>query len=302
MRIFNTLEDVKLNNNTSVALGAFDGLHLGHRKVIESVIGCGFSPSVFTFSEDPSKSLHGETEYLLTHEDKVSTLEEMGVENLFSVNFDSVKSLSSEEFFHDILMDKLHAKVIACGNDFRFGKFAKGDVKLLEKLCMENDVELKVVDPAMMNGEVISSTLIREALKNGDSLLAGKMLGRAFGFTSEVVTGNKLGRTIGIPTINQPLPEGFVKPKFGVYAVLVHIGGSTYWGVCNIGVKPTVGVYLPLAETWIGDFEGDVYGEKVKLEVFDFIRPERKFDSLEELRDEIKRNAVVARKKLKNRI
>ena len=296
MQIYTSLDSInKQKKTTAVALGAFDGLHLGHQKVINQVIGLNFEPSVFTFSEDPSKSLSGKTEYLMTQEDKLSTLELMGVENLFDVNFSDVKDLSPEEFFYDVLLDKCAVGMISCGDDFRFGKKAKGDVTLLKELCEKNGIKLKICPPVMLENEVIHSTRIRTALKEGNARLAEKLLGRPFGFTLEVIKGNALGRTIGIPTINQRLPDGFVLPKFGVYAALVHIDGKIFFGTCDIGVKPTVGSDIPLAETWIADFSGDLYGKKLKLDILDFIRPEKKFDSLDDLRDEIKRNAVVSK-------
>ncbi len=295
MQIYRELNGIsKKNKSTSVALGAFDGLHLGHQKVISQVLDGNFEPSVFTFSEDPSKVLSGKTEYLMTEEDKILELEKMGIENIFDISFSSVRDLTPEEFFFDVLLGGCGVGMISCGDDFRFGKKAAGDVTLLKKLCEENGIILKICPPVMLGDAVIHSSAIRLALKNGDAVTAEKMLGRPFGFTLEVIHGNSLGRTIGIPTINQKLPEGFVLPKFGVYAAIVHIDGKKYHGTCNIGVKPTVGSSVPLAETWIADFTGDLYARKLRLDVLDFIRPEKKFSSLGELKAEIERNSVEA--------
>lgn len=296
MKKFTDLNKMQLKENTAVALGAFDGLHLGHRAVISKVRGTQFVPSVFTFIEDPSKLLEGGTEYIMTRQDKEYELSEMGIINLFSVNFDEIKNMSAEEFFTRILIEKCRAKVISCGENFRFGHKADGDIKCLHELCERYEVELRVTPPVTLDGETVSSTCVREALRRGDMMKAARLLGRPFGFTLPVVTGNQIGRTLGTPTINQVLPEGFVKPRFGVYAAIVHIGKNRHWGVCNIGTKPTVGKYDPLAETWIGEFSGDLYGNDLKLEILDFIRPERKFGSLDELKQEIEKNAEAAKK------
>ena len=295
MNIYNETTDIKIEKASAVALGAFDGLHLGHMKVIGEAVRSRFEPSVFTFEEDPSKFTKGRAEYLITKEDKLKALEKSGVRNLFSFDFQKIRELPPERFFTEILIGKCRAAMLTCGENFRFGKGAAGDTQLLEKLCRENGVTLKICDPVNLQGEIISSTGIRAALKNGDVKAANRMLGHHFYFTQPVIGGNRIGRTLGTPTINQLLPEGFVKPKFGVYAALVDIDGDKHWGVANIGTKPTVGKYDPLSETWIGEFKGDLYGRKIRIELLDFIREEKKFDSLDALKAEIMRNAEIAR-------
>lgn len=240
--------------------------------------------------------LEGKTEYLMTQEDKRESLEKLGIRNLFQVDFASVKDMDPEQFFCEILVGRCNAAMLTCGEDFRFGKGAEGDIRLLEKLCRKEGIQLKVCPPAMEDGVVISSTEIRLALKNGEIQRANRMLGHAFGFTLPVSTGNRIGRTLGTPTINQWLPEGFIRPKFGVYAAVVFLKGEYHWGVANIGTKPTIGKYDPLAETWIGEFSGDLYGKRIRLELLGFLREEKKFNSLEELKAEILKNAEEARK------
>lgn len=300
MKIFREIEKLNTEKGTAVALGAFDGLHLGHQAVIAAATGSGYTPAVFTFEEDPSELLEDMAEYLLTREDKHRELEKMGVELLLSVDFKAMRSMEAEEFFEEVLLKACGAKLVACGADFRFGRLARGNVKLLRKLCDEHGIELRVVDTVTVDGLQVSSTAIREALHDGDVALAEKLLGRPFCFTLPVSGGNRIGRTLGTPTVNQVLPLSFIKPLFGVYAAIVHVDGRKHWGVCNIGIKPTVGKYDPLAETWIGEFSGDLYGRELKLELVGFIRPERKFDSLEELKDEIVRNAETARNMAEN--
>ena len=157
-------------------------------------------------------------------------------------------------------------------------------------------MELSVTPPVSVAGETVSSTRIRACLEQGDVQQAGQLLGRPFGYDFEVTHGRQLGRTWGTPTINQPFPAGYVLPRFGVYASLVEVEGQKYYGVTNIGVKPTVGSDCALSETWIPEFSGDLYGKKVPVELLDFIRPERKFDSLDQLKNEILENGVLARK------
>lgn len=155
---------------------------------------------------------------------------------------------------------------------------------------------LHVVDTVCYKGERVSATRIRDAVERGEMADAAAMLGRPFGFEFEVVHGNRIGRTIGTPTINQHFPEHFILPRFGVYASCVHIGGRTYCGVTNVGVKPTVGSDRALSETWIPDFSGDLYGKTLRLELLAFIRDEKKFANLDALKAEIRRNEKQARK------
>ena len=166
---------------------------------------------------------------------------------------------------------------------------------MLKAFCAENGIQLHLTSSVLYNGERVSATRIRAALTSGEIETANAMLGRPFGFAFEVVPGNRLGRTIGIPTINQAFPDKFVLPRFGVYASAVYTEGSVYCGVTNVGVKPTVGSDHALSETWILDFDGDLYGKTLRLELLGFIRDERKFENLEALRGEIQNNAVTAR-------
>ncbi|MEG1427554.1 MAG: riboflavin biosynthesis protein RibF [Oscillospiraceae bacterium] len=286
------------NENTAVALGAFDGLHPGHAAVIKEAVQKkkeGLVPSILTFTENPSKILTGKTAYLLAEEDKNAILREWGVERIFALDFSVVRELSPEEFFRKILLERCRAKTVVSGENFHFGKDARGDVVLLRQLCTQNGVEFIAVPPCTFLGAAISSTRIRAALGEGNIGLANQLLGRRFGFAFTVVEGNRIGRTLGTPTINQQLPQGFVKPKFGVYASLVTVDGRTLCGVTNIGVKPTVGKYDPLSETWIPDFYQDMYGQNIRVELLAFIRSEKKFDSLQKLCEEIRENAEKAR-------
>ena len=281
----------------AAALGSFDGLHLGHRQVIGNTLSApGLRPAVITFQQNPSVSLQKKPVPLLTTtEQKLALLEEMGVEVVYLLPFDRIRDMEPEDFV-EALYRVCRVRALSCGFNFRFGKKGRGDAGLLKELCREKGMELSVTPPVSVAGETVSSTRIRACLEQGDVQQAGQLLGRPFGYDFEVTHGRQLGRTWGTPTINQPFPAGYVLPRFGVYASLVEVEGQKYYGVTNIGVKPTVGSDCALSETWIPEFSGDLYGKKVPVELLDFIRPERKFDSLDQLKNEILENGVLARK------
>ena len=281
----------------AAALGSFDGLHLGHRQVIGNTLSApGLRPAVITFQQNPSVSLQKKPVPLLTtNEQKLALLEEMGVEVVYLLSFEQIRDMEPEDFV-EALYRVCRVRALSCGFNFRFGKNGRGDAGLLKELCREKGIELSVTPPVSVAGETVSSTRIRACLEQGDVQQAGQLLGRPFGYDFEVTHGRQLGRTWGTPTINQPFPQGYVLPRFGVYASLVEVEGQKYYGVTNIGVKPTVGSDCALSETWIPEFSGDLYGEKVPVELLDFIRPERKFDSLDQLKNEILENGVLARK------
>ena len=281
----------------AAALGSFDGLHLGHRQVIGNALSVpGLRPAVITFQQNPSVSLQKKPVPLLTtNEQKLALLKEMGVEVVYLLPFDRIRDMEPEDFV-EALYRVCRVRALSCGFNFRFGKNGRGDAGLLKELCREKGIELSVTPPVSVAGETVSSTRIRACLEQGDVQQAGQLLGRPFGYDFEVTHGRQLGRTWGTPTINQPFPAGYVLPRFGVYASLVEVEGQKYYGVTNIGVKPTVGSDCALSETWIPEFSGDLYGKKVPVELLDFIRPERKFDSLDQLKNEILENGVLARK------
>lgn len=280
----------------AAALGSFDGLHLGHRQVIGNTLSTpGLCPAVITFQQNPSVCLQKKPVPLLTtNEQKLALLEEMGVEVVYLLPFDQIRNMEPEDFV-DTLYEVCRVRKLSCGFNFRFGKSGRGNASLLETLCRQKGIELCVAPPVSIAGEPVSSTRIRACLEQGDVQQAGQLLGRPFGYNFTVTHGRQLGRTWGTPTINQPFPAGYIMPRFGVYASLVEVDGKKYYGVTNIGVKPTVGSDCVSSETWIPEFSGNLYGKKVPVELLDFIRPERKFDNLEELKNEILKNSVMAR-------
>ena len=290
MRWIETLEDIREEGPCALALGSFDGLHRGHMAVIRAACQWQWEPGAFTFPCSPAGGSG-----VVTPRDKRKLLEAAGLKRVYSIPFAQVRDIEAEDFVRRILVGKCQAKALCCGEDFRFGRGAAGDVALLARLCGELGLELRVVPPVLEGGEKVSSTRIRAAVEAGDIPLANRLLGRPFGFSLEVIHGNHIGTGLGTPTINQALPEGFVLPRFGVYASWVRIDGRCYYGVTNIGVKPTVGSDRVLAETWMPEFSGDLYDKRVRVFLVAFIRPERKFGSLEELKEEIGRNARQAK-------
>lgn len=287
--------------NTSVALGFFDGLHIGHRKVInEAVQGRenGLVPICFTFAQSPKSVLSGQPqEALMSVENKKAVLAEIGIEHLYMCDFKSVVDMPAREFAEEMLIKTLKAKKLCCGFNYTFGKNGEGNTKMLEEICKENGIELKVLPPVTEKEGVVSSTLIRELIKDGKVRRANELLSSDFGFSGEVVHGQHLGRELGTPTLNQALHDELVVPKFGVYASCVTLDdGRKFCGVTNIGVKPTVGIFAPLCETWMPDYEGEeLYGKTVDVRLIDFIRGEKKFSSLDELKKAIFDNAKTAK-------
>lgn len=272
-------------NNTSVALGQFDGLHIGHKAVILAAKKEGLQTAVLTFKRGTLKK--GDDRFLTTDAQRESIFAEYGVELLCEPDFSEIRGLTAEEFVDDILVDKLGAKHVVCGFNYHFGCGASGNAEILKKLCAERNIQCTVIPAVEINGRSVSSSSIRGYLDEGDAESAAKMLGRPFSYDFEVIGGRRLGRTLGTPTINQMFPEGFICPKYGVYAAVAEVGGKKYCAVTNIGVKPTVGSDKPLSETWICDYNGDLYGQHIKVSLSKYLRPEQKFPSIEALREAI---------------
>ena len=278
-----------LSNRTSVSLGIFDGVHIGHRAILKAAEDerkGGLETAVFTFLCG-TVTTKSDTGLIYPDEIKRQILNDLGVDYLFSPEFSMLKDLSAEEFFYKILIKKMGARVVCCGEDFRFGKEASAGVKELKSLCKDSKVKLNVISPVMYKGQAVSSTRIKRALITGDLKSANKMLSCDFGYCEKVVHGRELGRTLDFPTINQQIPSGTVIPKFGVYLTEVFLDGKKYRGVSNIGVKPTVGTKKPLIETHILNFCGNLYGKQIRVNLKKFMREEVKFDSISQLKIQV---------------
>lgn len=283
---------------TACALGLFDGVHKGHQLIIANAVKkakeIGGRAAVFSFRTNTitSKGHDGRLEMLMSDRQKQKKMAYVGVDYIYSPDFDYLKGMSPEVFVKEILADKLNCAAAVCGTDFTFGKGAAGNAEVLTEIGKKYDIEVIVIPPLLQDGEIISSTEIRKCIREGNISRANSMLGSPFSFELEVEHGFKRGQSWGFPTINQKIPKGRVTPKFGVYASKVFIDGKEYTGVTNIGLKPTVreNITSPLAETFIVDFDGNLYGRTLKVELYEFIREEKKFESFDALKAEIGRN------------
>lgn len=288
---------MRFNEKTAVALGTFDGLHKGHMSVITCALSYkerGFIPLVMLFDSHPLLSLTGSAPAeILQSELRGEIIKNSGAQSV-TVAFDEIKNLSCREFFEEIIIKKLNAGAVCCGGNYRFGKGGEGGCKELQALCDEFSVELSVSPEIVYDGSPVSSTRIRKAVENGDIPLANAMLGREFRYKYMVISGDKRGRLIGAPTINQHFSENFVIPKNGVYASITVVDGKEYSSVTNIGLRPSFENTDLRSETCILGFSGDLYGQFIEVRLLEYIRGEIKFDSLEALGEQIRKDAEAS--------
>ncbi len=284
------------------ALGLFDGVHRGHQMIIRTAVEqakkSGCASAVFCFRTDTvsSKGHDGRLEMLMTDREKNSHIAGLGVDLLYSPDFEKLRSMPPEIFVRDVLADYLGCKSAVCGTDFTFGRGASGKADDLVRLGKKYGMEVSVMSQLTYEGGVISSTEIRRLIRSGEIEKANEMLGYRYGYTLKVEHGFEKGRTWNFPTINQKIPRGLVLPRFGVYCSQVEIDGRLFAGVTNIGIKPTIHIKTaPLAETYILDYDGDLYGRELALTLHKFVRPERTFENVTALREEIARNTEYTR-------
>lgn len=272
----------------SVALGIFDGVHLGHRAVMKMTENSGV-PAVFTFNNTSLHAKQGRSiEYIYTDEQKAALIRSLGIRKIFSRDFSDIRDMSGSEFAKNIIVRNLGAGSVACGRDFRFGRNASCGVNELVALGREYGFEVRVAEDVLCNGSPVSSGRIRSLLSQGKVTAAADLLGGSYMISGRIVHGRQIGRTLDFPTVNQLFSGGQLVPRFGVYASSVIIDRRHYESVTNIGVKPTIeGERSPLAETHIIGFSGDLYGRELDVELRGFIRPEVKFNSLDELKEQI---------------
>lgn len=287
----------------AVALGSFDGVHRGHeallRACVEEARARGILSAAYTFLNHPGTLTGRPVKLLTTPSEKAARFEELGLDAVIFGRFDErFAALSPERFVREYLRDRLSAKVCVCGFHYRFGAGGAGDAALLRRLCAAEGIEVRVIEPVTDGGELISSSRIRALCEAGEVARAGELLGRPYALLSRVVEGKKLGRKLGFPTINQVFPPDAVIPKKGVYETRLGLGETVYRGVTNVGCRPTVEGEGINAETHILDFSGDLYGRVIRISFLRMLRPERRFDSLEELQAQIARDrAAVAEQK-----
>ena len=272
---------------TAVVLGTFDGLHSGHRAVIAAADG--FYSIAVTF-RIPPKTLK-KPELLMMPESRRQALLELGISEVAMYEFGDLCGLTANQFF-EFLRLKYNPTRIVCGYNYRFGKNAVGDTKLLKEYCEAAGVELVCVDEVTVGNEPVSSTKIRGLIKDGEIYAANALLYKSFGFSATVISGDKRGRELGFPTINQQYPELLTLTRFGVYESRVTVGDKVYIGITNIGIRPTFKTEKVFSETYIKDFSGDLYGAMVKIELVRFVRDEKRFENETQLRAAIADDAA----------
>ncbi len=282
---------IYVREETAVTLGKFDGIHKGHRKLIRRILQAeknGLSSVVFALDNGKGG--------ILVPQERRQMLESMGVSYLIDCPLTpEVAHMQAEDFVKDILAGRLHAKYLVVGSDFRFGFQRKGDYHLLQEMAGPCDFAVEVVKKEQFSNRDISSSFIREELRKGNMELAGQLLGYPFFVSGEVLHGRQIGRTLGMPTTNLIPSTRKLLPPNGVYVSRTWVDGKKYPGITNIGYKPTVGEHFKGVETHIFDFDEDLYGKEIVVELLHFCRPEQKFGSLEQLKAQVGEDIVYGK-------
>lgn len=277
----------------AVALGSFDGLHLGHMRLMEEVkryaAEHGICSAVWSIDGYGSKS--GQP-YIISSEQRNELLESFGIDCLFLSRFDEIKNMSGEEFVCDILKSTCCAQMLCCGFNFTFGKNAASKSGELVALGKKYGCDVSVVDEVKRDGMTVSSTLIRRLIADGDMSRARQMLTRPFSIKLNVVHGYRLGRTLDFPTINQNFPQECIIPRRGVYICRATVDGVSYPACANVGTRPSVGGDGVNCETHIIGYDGDLYGRPIQVDFYEYLREEKKFPSLDALKEEIRKNVI----------
>ena len=309
MEIINSLDNINIGQKTAVALGNFDGIHIGHREIFRNALDAAKEHDLkslcFTFSNHPfnfilrrDDSDPDAVKLICTEEEKIELIENMGFEILVNVPFDEhIMTMQAHEFFEDIVKDKLNAGYVSVGFNYTYGARATGRPDTLRRECEAAGIGVAIHAAVVVDGEVVSSTLIREMIATGNMEMTARLLGRPYSFNGTVKHGKKLGSSMGIPTINIPVPDRQMLPPNGVYFSRIHINGITYNSVSNIGLNPTVNddARRKTIETNIFDYDDDAYGQDVTVYFDHFSRGERKFRNKEELFAQIARDCENAR-------
>lgn len=287
------------NEKRIYALGFFDGVHIGHQALLQachtlaSQLGC--KTAAITFDAHPKSLFSDQPPALITSAwDRQNLLRQYGMEHIHC--FPVTKEVMSTpwETFLEQLVE--HGAVgFVCGDDFHFGHRGEGNTQKLQEFCTQHHLPCIIVPEQSLKGQRVSSSLIRRLIEDGEMESATKFLGHPHILTGHVLHGQKLGRKLGVPTANLVIPAGVAVPKFGVYACKANIDGKSYPAVANVGIRPTVSGSGITVEPWILGFEGDLYGCRIQLEFYRFLRPETKFESLTALQQQIHEDAAATR-------
>lgn len=301
MKVFHDLNNANILRPTCLTLGVFDGLHLGHQAIMKTVVdraeATNTTPTVITFDPHPRSVLTPEyaPPLLQTLDQRLAAFEFLGIKQTIVIRFDQeFAAIDADEFLRETVHERLKAKEVYLGKGFAFGKNRSGNIELLRKISNDLGFFADEVPEVQLRGLRISSSKIRKYLQDGEVNLARRMLGRPYGVEGQIIHGFHRGRTIGFPTANLK-PKNRVVPKFGVYATATLIDDVWRRSITNVGVRPTFeDETQPSVETFIFDFDGDLYGDSLRLRFLYRIRDEKKFNGIEELKAQIKKDCDVA--------
>lgn len=312
MKVIKDISEIERNDETVLTIGTFDGVHKGHQEIIKKVVKISKEDSlrslIITFYPHPRKVINPNSNIslLTTQEEQIDLLRQLGVDNLLKINFTKEFSeITSYQFIKEYIVKRIGVKKIVIGHDHHFGKSREGNVDFLKSVSIEFGFDVVEVPPFEIDSVLVSSSVIRKELQNGNILLVNKMLGRNYFFIGNVVNGDGRGRKLGYPTANIKLEdEDKALPMLGIYAVFIFIDGLKFNGLLSVGKRPTFyndGKIVP--EVYIYDFQDNIYGKKVKVEILERIRGEEKFNSPEELINQMnldKQNGLKIFNKLNN--
>jgi len=303
MQLIRGLHNLKKQSGCVLTIGNFDGVHTGHQEIIKRLVEkaheLGIASLVVSFSVTPESYFGRPKARLSSFRDKHLFLKSMGVDKHLLIRFNSSFSqINAASFVENILVEKLKIRHCFIGDDFRFGKDRLGDYELLEKLSKPNNFIAEKVERVTFENQRVSSSAVRRCLSSGNFSMAEHLLGRPFAISGRVSHGDKKGRTIGFPTINVGISRK-LSPVLGVFNVLVEINKEVYYGVCNVGKRPTVGGEKTLLEVFVFDFDREIYGERVTIVFKQKSRKEIKFDSFEELKQQITKDVENGKKYFK---
>lgn len=290
-----------LLESSSLALGMFDGVHLGHKKVILDAVRMSQKlntiSAVITFAKHPQfVTARTPTKLITSLEDRLDLFENLGVQATVILDFnEDLCKMTAEEYLQNVLIGALNAKSITTGYDHHFGAQKKGNIKFLESYKEDFGYQINVIPPVNINGQIVSSSIIRQFISMGEMESAAKLLGRLFTIKGTVIRGMQRGRIFGFPTANLIMPEEIIEPASGVYTGAIEINNKSYYTVVNVGKRPTFGdLTEDLIEAHIIDYSGDLYGKIIEISFLKKIRDEKKFNSIEELKAQIQQDCKFA--------
>lgn len=294
MEIINISDHKKINFNTGVALGNFDGIHLGHQNLINTMINrskeLGLKSSLLLFDKHTKATTdNNQPKIITTNEKKFKIAEKLGIDIIYIMKFDkNIMKLSAEEFVKDIIIDKMNSKLLVVGFDYRFGYNALGNSQTLLELGKKYDIEVEIIEAIQNNEEIIGSTEIRNLIMEGNITKANKFLGRPYSIIGKVIPGKNRGNKLGFPTANINVDLNHVIPKNGVYKTNTILNGISYLSATNIGYNPTFNENMLKIETYILDFNKKIYGENIEIEFINFLRNDIKFQNKDDLIKQMK--------------